>query len=109
MGETRVDLLHLFGDLRDAYPGSLEETVLTEIVANSLDFCPPWSSGPPADSASCRSAPTGRRAPAAWPERRHVALTAAMTLSRLAVEPHEGHSFATTFLAAWGAMGRNGR
>src|SRR5215469_11605249 len=37
MGETRGDLLHLLEDLRDAYPGSLEETILTEIVANSLD------------------------------------------------------------------------
>ena len=37
MGQTRVDLHHLLEDLRDAYPGSLEETILTEIVANSLD------------------------------------------------------------------------
>jgi Histidine kinase-, DNA gyrase B-, and HSP90-like ATPase len=37
VGETRVDLLHLLEDLADAYPGSLEETVLTEIVANALD------------------------------------------------------------------------
>lgn len=37
MGETRVDLLHLLEDLRDAYPGSTEETVITEIVANALD------------------------------------------------------------------------
>jgi hypothetical protein len=37
MGETRVDLLHLLEDLRDAYAGQLEETILTEIVANSLD------------------------------------------------------------------------
>ena len=37
MGETRVDLLHLLEDLRDAYPGSLEESILTEIVANCLD------------------------------------------------------------------------
>jgi len=37
MGETRVDLRHLLEDLRDAYPGSTEETILTEIVANSLD------------------------------------------------------------------------
>src|SRR3989441_1228056 len=37
MGETRVDLLHLLEDLRDAYPGALEETILTEILANSLD------------------------------------------------------------------------
>jgi hypothetical protein len=38
MGETRVDLLHLLEDLRDAYPGGLEETILTEIAANALDF-----------------------------------------------------------------------
>jgi HSP90 family molecular chaperone len=37
MGETRVDLLHLLEDLADAYPGDLEETILTEIVANALD------------------------------------------------------------------------
>src|SRR5437667_5589297 len=37
VGETRVDLLHLLEDLRDAYPGSAESTILTEIVANSLD------------------------------------------------------------------------
>jgi hypothetical protein len=37
MGETRVDLHHLLEDLRDAYPGSTEETILSEIVANSLD------------------------------------------------------------------------
>lgn len=37
MGETRVDLFHLLEDLRDAYPGALEETILTEIVANALD------------------------------------------------------------------------
>ena len=37
MAETRVDLLHLLEDLRDAYPGSIEETILTEIIANSLD------------------------------------------------------------------------
>jgi hypothetical protein len=37
MAETRVDLLHLLEDLRDAYPGSIEETILTEVIANSLD------------------------------------------------------------------------
>jgi len=37
MGETRVDLLHLLEDLRDAYPGAIEETILTEVVANALD------------------------------------------------------------------------
>src|SRR5580765_7625787 len=49
MGETRVDLLHLLEDLRDAYPGSLEETILTEIMANALD------SG--ASAISCRCDP----------------------------------------------------
>lgn len=37
MGETRVDLVHILEDLRDAYPGSIEETILTEILANALD------------------------------------------------------------------------
>ena len=37
MGETRVDLLHLLEDLRDAYPEALEDTIVTEVVANSLD------------------------------------------------------------------------
>jgi hypothetical protein len=37
VAETRVDLLHLLEDLRDAYPGAVEETILTEVVANSLD------------------------------------------------------------------------
>ena len=37
MGETRVDLLHLLEDLRDAYPGAAEESILTEVVANPLD------------------------------------------------------------------------
>lgn len=37
VAETRVDLAHLLEDLRDAYPGALEETILTEIVANALD------------------------------------------------------------------------
>ena len=37
MGETRVDLQHLLEDLRDAYAGALEETILTEVIANALD------------------------------------------------------------------------
>lgn len=37
MGETRVDLQHLLEDLRDAYTGALEETILTEMAANALD------------------------------------------------------------------------
>ena len=36
-GETLVDLQHLLEDLRDAYSGAVEETILTELVANSLD------------------------------------------------------------------------
>lgn len=37
MGQTRVDLLHLLEDLRDAYPGGIEETIVAETVANALD------------------------------------------------------------------------
>ena len=37
MGETRVNLVHLLEDLRDAYPGAIEETIVTEMVANALD------------------------------------------------------------------------
>jgi hypothetical protein len=37
VGETRVDLQHLLEDLRDAYTGPIEETILTEVVANALD------------------------------------------------------------------------
>jgi anti-sigma regulatory factor (Ser/Thr protein kinase) len=37
VGETRVDLQHLLEDLWDAYTGALEETILTEVVANALD------------------------------------------------------------------------
>lgn len=37
MGQTRVDLQHLLEDLRDAYPGAIEETILSEVVANALD------------------------------------------------------------------------
>jgi hypothetical protein len=37
VGETRVDLQHLLEDIRDAYTGSLEETILTEVIANALD------------------------------------------------------------------------
>ncbi|HXG02341.1 MAG TPA: ATP-binding protein [Candidatus Binatia bacterium] len=37
MGQTRVDLLHLLEDQRDAYAGSTEETIVVEIVANALD------------------------------------------------------------------------
>ncbi len=37
MGETRVDLVHLLEDLRDAYVDGIEETILSEAIANSLD------------------------------------------------------------------------
>ena len=37
MGQTRVDLQHLLEDLRDAYPDAIEESILSEIVANALD------------------------------------------------------------------------
>jgi hypothetical protein len=37
VGETRVDLQHLLEDLRDAYSGPIEESIVTEVVANALD------------------------------------------------------------------------
>jgi hypothetical protein len=37
MGQTRVDLQHLLEDLRDAYPDAVEETILSEVIANALD------------------------------------------------------------------------
>src|SRR5947199_4348748 len=57
MGQTRVGLLHLLQDLPDAYPGALEETILTEIVANSLE--------------------SGARRIRLWTEPAHAALTVA--------------------------------
>ena len=47
--ETRVNLKHLLEDLRDAYASSLEEVVITELVANALD------SGASNISFSCES------------------------------------------------------
>lgn len=37
MGETRVDLTHLLEGLRASFPGALEETIITGIVAAALD------------------------------------------------------------------------
>ena len=37
MGETRVDLEHLLEDLRDAYPSSIEETILTHQRTRTVD------------------------------------------------------------------------
>ncbi|MBI2821800.1 MAG: ATP-binding protein [Acidobacteria bacterium] len=37
MAETRINLKHLLGNLRDSYPFSIEEAILTELIANSLD------------------------------------------------------------------------
>ncbi|MBI2050817.1 MAG: ATP-binding protein [Parcubacteria group bacterium] len=35
--ETRVNLKHLLEDIRDAYASSLEEVIVTELIANALD------------------------------------------------------------------------
>ncbi|PIR56630.1 MAG: hypothetical protein COU72_05240 [Parcubacteria group bacterium CG10_big_fil_rev_8_21_14_0_10_41_35] len=35
--ETRVNLKHLLEDIRDSYASSLEEIILTELIANALD------------------------------------------------------------------------
>lgn len=37
MGETRVNLKHLLEDIRDSYPCTHEEAIITELIANSLD------------------------------------------------------------------------
>lgn len=37
MAETRINLKHLLENLRDSYPFAIEEAILTELVANSLD------------------------------------------------------------------------
>ncbi len=37
MGETRINLKHLLEDLRDAYPFTQEEAIITELLANALD------------------------------------------------------------------------
>jgi len=36
VGQTRVDLQHLLEDLRPAYPDAIEETILSEVIANAL-------------------------------------------------------------------------
>lgn len=43
--------------------------------------------------------PAYRRAAASRSQGYHVALTVAMTLALLAVEPQEAHAFVTTFLS----------
>ena len=77
MGETRVDLEHLLEDLRDAYPSSLEETILTEIIANSLD------SGAGRIVMTADPAPS----PSLWLPH--------------AVEAAQEHAFITRFLTHW--------
>jgi hypothetical protein len=37
MNETRVNLKHLLEDIRDSYPLRIEEVIIVELVANSLD------------------------------------------------------------------------
>ena len=46
--------------------------------------------------------PAYRRAAASRSEGYHIALSVAMALSRLAVEPAQEHAFVTAFLARWG-------
>ena len=124
MGETRVDLLHLLEDLRDAYPGAVEETILTEIMANALD------SGASTISFGCDPAERAltvidngsgmqRRALARFHDIASsnkirgqgigfagvgIALTVAMSLAPLAVEPAQQSMFLLTFLTRWGEV-----
>lgn len=37
MGETRVNLGHMLENIRDAYPRAVEETIISEMIANALD------------------------------------------------------------------------
>ena len=55
--------------------------------------------------------PAYRRAVASRSEGYHVALSVAMALAPLAVDPAKEHGFITAFLASWGAArdGRRGR
>jgi len=54
--------------------------------------------------------PAYGRATAARADAYHVALTVAMALAPLAVEPVDAHGFITAFLTSWGETGgRNGR
>jgi hypothetical protein len=54
--------------------------------------------------------PAYARATAARADAYHVALTVAMALAPLAVEPADAHGFVTAFLTRWGETGgRNGR
>ena len=125
MGETRVDLLHLLEDLRDAYPGSTEETILTETVANALDsgattITLATDATAPAltivdDGAGMRRRELARYHDIAASAKvrgagigfagvgiKNVALAVAMALAPLAVDPAKEHAFVTVFLARWG-------
>jgi len=37
MAETRINLRHLLEDIRDSYSSPIEEAIITELIANSLD------------------------------------------------------------------------
>jgi molecular chaperone HtpG len=119
MGQTRVDLLHLLEDLRDAYPGSLEETLLTAAINLSvpgrrtrkkpmhlslkLQFESRLESAEPGRLAENiiwinEAHPAYRRASASRSEGYHIAMSAAMALSTVAVEPREQRAFVNAFL-----------
>ena len=126
MGETRVDLLHLLGGLRDAYPGTPEETLMTELVARLLDSAARTiavTTEPTARTLTIADDGCGmrRRGPARYHDAAattkvrgdtigfascsggyHLALATALALSPLTVEPAKEHAFVTTFLGAWG-------
>ena len=53
--------------------------------------------------------PAYGRATATRADAYHVALTVAMALAPLTVEPADAHQFVTAFLTRWGETGHNGR
>jgi hypothetical protein len=100
VGETRVDLQHLLEDLRDAYTGALEETILTEVIANGdselgrlVDSTVWINDAHPAFTRAISSRSLGY----------HTAHAVALALAPLAVEARDEHTFITQFLAYWGS------
>ena len=101
MGETRVDLLHLLEDLRAAYPGSLEETILTEIMDAAQSTLTAVDNG----SGMQRRELARFHDIAASSKVRGQGIGFAgvgIKLAPLAVEPAHQSQFLLTFLTRWG-------
>lgn len=91
MGRTRVDLLHLLEDLRDAYAGDLEETIVAETVANALDSGARRIEFAAAAARTLTILDDGRGMTRARLRRYHDL-----------ADPAATHHFIATFMAKWG-------